>query len=100
MKDVKLDVSPRHVPFMADAIRSYADDLAQYITGTTLGQLEEELEQSEQREPESFGPGLTEMLRQAIDKGEFEKAQPKRTKKAPYGYKADGTPKQKPGRKA
>jgi hypothetical protein len=93
MKNIKLEITSHHIPFVADAIEAYANDLVEYITNEAFMQITEE------SPPESFGPGLTEALRQAIDKGEFEKPQKKRTNKSPYGYKTDGTPKQKPGRK-
>jgi len=94
MKDIKLEITSHHIPFISDAIKAYAEHLVEYIVLESFAQINKE------SPPESFGPGLTEVLRQAIDKGDFEKSQQKKTKKSPYGYKADGTPKKKPGRKS
>jgi hypothetical protein len=87
MKRILIDVSTVELNFIREALEIKHINLMSYLDVC-----------EENSNPK---PTLVEILRTAENEfeKELEKNQVKRTKKAPYGLKKDGTPKAKPGRK-
>lgn len=91
MDRITIDIAKEELDFIREAVAQKYLSLMTYFNTCE--------EESQQQGSFMAVPDLTKSEDDQLDKKIVAKQTPRKSKKAPYGYKKDGTPKKRPGRK-